>query len=65
MNTKHYHLLVGLLFCLIAVLHLFRLLLGWEAVIGGWVVPMWLSWIAVVLPGYLGYISLKAYFKKK
>lgn len=65
MSLKQYHLLVGSIFGLIAILHLFRLLLGWESVIGGWMVPMWLSWVAVVGAGYLGYVALKVYFKKK
>ena len=65
MHGKYYHLVVGSIFSLIAVLHLFRLLYGWEAVIGGWMVPMWLSWVAVLVPGYLGYVALVAYFKNK
>jgi hypothetical protein len=38
-----------------AVLHALRLLLGWEAVIGGWSVPTWFSWVALALAGYLAY----------
>jgi len=32
---------------------------GWPADIGGFVVPMWLSWVAVPLAGYLAYHGLK------
>jgi hypothetical protein len=36
-----------------------RIVLGWEAVIGGWSVPMWVSWIAVIVTAALasfGYV---------
>ena len=45
----------GLVFSLVAALHLLRLLLHWEAVIGGWAVPTWVSALALVLSGYLAY----------
>lgn len=43
------------IFLAIAVLHGLRIFYGWPAVIGGWVVPMWLSWVALVIAGYLAY----------
>ncbi len=43
------------IFALIALLHLARVLFGWNAVIGGWAVPMWLSWVALIVAGYLAY----------
>jgi len=46
-------LLSGLVFGVIAVLHLLRLIYGWEAQIGTFAVPMWLSWVALVLGGLL------------
>jgi hypothetical protein len=27
------------------------LIFGWRATVGGWSVPMWLSWVAVVVTG--------------
>ena len=45
---KPFSKVAALVFGLIAVLHLARLVYGWEAVIGGWVVPMWFSWPAVL-----------------
>lgn len=59
MNGKNYNLLTGVIFLVIAVLHLLRLVYGWEAVIGGWTVPIWLSWIAVAVAGYLSYQGLR------
>ncbi len=48
-------LTTGVIFSLVAVLHALRLLLGWDAVIGSWEVPRWLSWLALILAGYLAY----------
>jgi len=59
MNQKTFVLTAGIVFSLVAVLHALRLLLGWEAVIGGWAVPMWLSWVALAFAGYLAYTAFK------
>lgn len=59
MNQKVYNCVTGTIFALIALLHLFRVWYGWKAVIGGWPVPMWLSWTAFLLGAYLAYEGLK------
>lgn len=43
----------GLVFAAIAVLQLLRLVYAWPAQIGTFVVPMWLSIIAVLVAGAL------------
>lgn len=55
MNHKTYMTVSTGIFALVALLHLARVLLGWDAVIGGWEVPMWLSWGAVIGAGFLAY----------
>jgi hypothetical protein len=35
-----------------------RIFFGWPAVIGGWTVPMWLSWIGLVVAGGLSYFGI-------
>ncbi len=57
MTQKTFTLTSGVIFSLVAVLHALRLLLGWEAVIGGWQVPRWVSWPALALSGYLSYTA--------
>jgi len=57
MNQKTFTVTAGVVFSLIAVLHALRLLLGWEAAIGGWTVPSWLSWLALAAAGYLAYTA--------
>ena len=55
MKQNTFTSVAGLVFSLVAVLHLLRLLLHWEAVIGGWTVPTWVSALALALSGYLAY----------
>jgi hypothetical protein len=38
-----------------ALAHVLRILLDWSIVIQGLSVPMWASWIAVIVMGYLAY----------
>lgn len=59
MSPKTFGLTAGIVFSLVALLHALRLLLGWDAVIGGWHVPMWLSWLALPLAGYLAVTAFK------
>ena len=59
MSHKNYHLITGLVFLVIALLHVSRVLMGWDAVLNGQVMPMWASWVAIVVLGYLGYLGLK------
>ena len=59
MNQKTFALTACVVFSLVAVLHALRLLLGWDAVIGGWHVPIWLSWLALALAGYLAYTAFR------
>lgn len=59
LNQKTYLQITGLLFTAGAVVHLLRAVLGWEASIAGWMVPGWLSWVTVVVAGYLAYSAYK------
>lgn len=49
--------IAGLVFLIVSLLHLTRIAFGWELIIGTAVVPLWLSWVAVLLPAYLSYSS--------
>lgn len=55
MQQKTYLLTVTTIFSIIAVLHILRLILGWPAVIGEWEIPVWLSWVAFIIAGFLAY----------
>jgi len=47
--------LAALFFAAFAVVHLIRIFQGWEAVIGGTTIPMWVSYAAVAICGLLAY----------
>jgi len=59
MNQKMLTQIAGIIFTFIAAVHALRLALGWEAVLGGWVVPMWISLVAILVAGYLAYKTFK------
>ena len=55
MTQRVFSLITATLFSLIALLHVLRLLRGWQVTIGDVVVPVWVSWIGLVIAGYLAY----------
>ena len=58
MDQKTFTIVTGAIFALVALLHVLRILMGWPAMIGGWTVPMWVSWIGLVVAGGLSYFGL-------
>ena len=59
MTQKTFSATAGIIFSIIAGLHVLRLLFKWEAVIGGFPVPIWVSWVAIALFGYLACTAFK------
>lgn len=59
MNKNTYKKTAGIVFSVVAVVHAFRILYNWDVVIGGWMMPMWLSWVVVVLIGWMAWAGLK------
>lgn len=59
MSRKAYFAITGIIFLAIAIVHLLRISFGWSPVVKGWAVPMWLSWVALVVAGWLGYEGLR------
>jgi uncharacterized membrane protein len=55
MTQRTFSLVTAVLFFLIALLHAVRLLRGWQVTIEGAVVPIWISWIGLVIAVYLAY----------
>ena len=47
--------IVSVMFLIIGVLHALRLFNSWEAQIGSFMVPMYFSWVAVVVAFYLSF----------
>lgn len=50
---KPYTMIAVVVFTLVAIAHLLRIALGWEVVVNGLVIPMWVSWIGLVVAGGL------------
>ena len=60
LDLKNHAVVSGAIFLAVFVFHGLRIYMGWDAVIGGWAVPMWLSWVALVVTGYLAYTGFAA-----
>lgn len=59
MTEKGFSTIAAAIFGLVAVLHLVRILIGWSIVIDGWTVPMWVSWVGLIIAGGLSYYGGK------
>ena len=59
MRQRIFSILAGAIFSCIALLHLLRIVLGWQAMVGGWIVPAWLSWVALPIAAYLAYEAFR------
>ena len=55
MTEKTFATIAAVIFALVALLHLLRLVMGWSVVIDSWTVPMWVSWVGLVVAGGLSY----------
>ncbi len=53
MRRETFCIVAGVIFAVVALLHLLRLYMDWPVVIGDWSAPMWVSWIALVVAGIL------------
>ena len=53
MNRRSYFFVTAVVFSVIGLLHLLRIVVGWEAIAGGWSIPMWLSWVAMIVAAVL------------
>jgi len=53
MDQRTYNIVTATLFLIIAVLHLLRVILGWPARIDGLDIPLWASWLAILVTGGL------------
>jgi len=47
--------LASIIFALVAILHTLRFPLGFDIIIAGWLVPLWLSFIILLTAVYLSY----------
>lgn len=56
-TEKNLLVLAGVVFGVVSLAHLLRLAFGLDIVIGSFYAPGWLSWVGVIITGYLSYSS--------
>ena len=59
MDRKTFLTAAGVIFAVVALVHLTRIYMGWPIEIGTWMVPMWVSWIGLVVAGTLSFFGLR------
>lgn len=57
MTAQRFARLAAVIFAIVALAHLWRALAGLEIAIGGVNIPVWASWIAAVVAGFLAYLG--------
>ena len=50
---RAYIQITGIVFAVVALAHVVRLMLDWPAQVACWVVPIWISWVAILVAGAL------------
>lgn len=63
MSQKNFLLVAGVFFLLVALGHVLRVAFSASVVIQNTSVPMWVSWIAIVVTGFLAYEGLQLAMK--
>jgi hypothetical protein len=53
MSQKTFSLIATVIFLVVRLMHALRLFFGWHAELNDWVVPMWVSWVGLVIGLYL------------
>jgi hypothetical protein len=53
---KPFTTIASVFFSIVAILHLLRLLLGWEIIVDGMHIPMWVSVLGCVIPAILAFM---------
>jgi len=59
MDAKTFSLVAGVIFAGVALFHLVRIFMEWAIVIGNWSIPMWVSWIALIVAGGLALLGFR------
>jgi len=52
-KAKPFTGIAAVIFALVACGHLLRLLMGWQATVNGWTIPMWVSYGGCLVPAAL------------
>jgi hypothetical protein len=63
-NERLFHNIAGVVFTLVALLHLSRIVFGWQFILGSWDVPYWLNGLGTIITAFLAYLSFHLGHKK-
>ena len=55
MNQRTFSFAAGAFFLLIALGHILRIAFGLTVIVDGRDIPMWVSWVATIVTGYLSW----------
>ena len=53
----------GVIFAVVALVHLLRVFLGADLSVFGWSAPLWMSWIGTAVAAYMSYMSFHLVLK--
>ncbi len=59
MDKKDYFIVSIIIFILAGLLHLIRAVNGWDMVVGGFIIPLWLSWLVVIILAFMVWQGIK------
>ena len=60
MKQKTYNIISGVIFLVVATLHLVRIIYGWQILVGdSFAIPFWISWVGFIAAGILAYFGFK------
>ncbi|MFQ5531358.1 MAG: hypothetical protein ACE5ES_01955 [Candidatus Nanoarchaeia archaeon] len=59
MNERNFIITVTIIFILVGLLHLLRSIFSWTMVIQNFIVPLWVSYLAVIILVFMIYSAFK------
>ena len=59
MDQPAYNTLTALIFSIVALAHLLRAIFGWQVQIGGVEIPLWVSWLALIVAAALAWFGFR------
>ncbi|HET6461707.1 MAG TPA: hypothetical protein VFG29_13085 [Syntrophales bacterium] len=60
---KPFTVIAIVIFCIMSVIHILRLIYGWEVVINGVQIPVWMSFLGAIVAGLIAYMLWRESFK--
>lgn len=63
MSSITYYRVTGIVFGIVALVHLLRVFMGWSIQFGSFVLPIWASIISIFIAAYLSYLGCIKYGK--